>query len=61
MLARGAKAAVEGPEGYSEEFLADRIATASFYAETILSTVPGLIGAASAGADDIYEIDSARF
>ncbi len=61
MLARGAKAAVEGPEGYSKEFLADRIATASFYAETILSTVPGLIGATTAGADDIYEIDGARF
>jgi len=61
VLAKGARAAAEGVEGYSEEFLADRIATASFYAEHILSTVPGLLASATAGAEVLYEIDGARF
>lgn len=61
ILARGARAAAEGPDGYSEEFLADRIASASFYAEHILPTVPGLTSSATAGAAGLYEIDEARF
>jgi hypothetical protein len=61
MLARGAKAAAEGPEGYGVEFLADRIATALFYAENILPTVPGLVATATAGSDGLYEIPAERF
>jgi len=61
MLAIGAAAAAAGPEGYSEEFLADRIATASFYAEHILSTVPALKASATAGSAGLYEIDEASF
>jgi alkylation response protein AidB-like acyl-CoA dehydrogenase len=61
MLAKGARAAAGNPDGYDADFLADRIATAMFYAETILPTVPGLMSAATAGADVLYEIDNARF
>ncbi len=60
MLARGARAAAEGPDGYTEEFLSDRIATAVFYAEHVLSTVPGLVASATAGAQGLYEIADAR-
>jgi len=60
MLAKGARAAAEGVEGYSEEFLADRITTASFYAEHILPTVPGLLASATAGAEVLYKIDEGR-
>ena len=61
ILARGARAAADGPDGYSDEFLADRIASATFYAEHILPTVPGLASSATAGAAGLYEIDEARF
>jgi len=61
MLARGARAAAEGPDGYSEEFLSDRIATAAFYAEHVLTTVPGLAASATAGAQGLYEIAGTRF
>jgi len=60
MLAKGARAAAEGVEGYGEEFLTDRITTASFYAEHILPTVPGLLASATAGAEVLYEIDESR-
>lgn len=61
ILARGARAAADGPDGYSDEFLADRIASATFYAEHILPTVPGLASSATAGAAGLYEIDESRF
>jgi len=61
MLARGARAAFEEPDGYSEEFLQDRIATASFYAENILPTVTGLVATATAGADGLFEVAADRF
>jgi alkylation response protein AidB-like acyl-CoA dehydrogenase len=59
-LARGARAAAEQPAGFSEEFLADRIATAMFYAENVLPTVPGLVATATAGSAGLYEIPNER-
>jgi hypothetical protein len=61
MLARGARAAAEEPQGYDPAFLADRIATASFYAEHILPTVPSLKATCLAGAEGLYAVESARF
>ncbi|MEK7252837.1 MAG: acyl-CoA dehydrogenase, partial [Actinomycetota bacterium] len=59
--ARAARAAVAEPAGYDPEFLADRIASASFYAEHVLSTVPGLTATSLAGAEGLFAIDEARF
>ena len=61
MLARGAAAAANGIEGYSDEYLDDRIAVASFYAEHVLSGVPGMVGTATAGSSGLYEIPAERF
>jgi threonyl-tRNA synthetase len=41
-------------------FLADRIATAAFYAEHVLSKVPGMKATCLAGAQGMYAIDGAR-
>ena len=59
--ARAARAAVAEPAGYDPAFLADRIATAAFYAEHVLSTVPGLTATSLAGAEGLFAIDEARF
>jgi hypothetical protein len=61
ILARGALAAMENPAGYSEGFLADRIASATFYADNVLPTVTGLVSTATAGAGGLYEIPEERF
>jgi alkylation response protein AidB-like acyl-CoA dehydrogenase len=61
MLARGAIAASNGAEGYSDDFKADRLATAHFYAENVLPTVAGLKATATAGASGLLEIPSDRF
>ncbi len=61
MLAKGAAAAAQNPDGYSDEFLSDRIVTATFYSEHMLSTVPALAASATAGAEGLFEIDEARF
>jgi alkylation response protein AidB-like acyl-CoA dehydrogenase len=60
VLARGARAAAEGPVGYDPAFLADRIASAAFYADHVLTTVPGLKATCLAGHEGIYAIDAAR-
>lgn len=56
MLARGANAAAEGVAGYPEEFLADRIATANFYADNVLSMVPGMVAKATSGIEGLAAI-----
>jgi hypothetical protein len=61
MMARGARAAAAGAEGFSEGFLADRIATANFYADQILTRVPGLAASATAGSAALYQIPTERF
>jgi hypothetical protein len=61
MLARGARAAEEGADGFDEEFLSDRIATAHFYAENLLTAVPGLAATATAGAEGLFQIPVERF
>ena len=48
------------PDGYDEDFLADRIATAMFYAENVLPTVSGLVATATAGSEGLYEIPLER-
>ena len=59
--ARAARAAVTEPAGYDPAFLTDRIASAAFYAEHVLSTVPGLTATSLAGAEGLFAIDEARF
>ena len=61
MLARGARAAAAEPAGYDPAFLADRIATAAFYAEHVLPTVIGLVATSLAGADGLFAVDESRF
>ncbi len=60
MLARGASAAAAKPDGYDEAFLADRLASASFYAEHVLPMVPAHRSSALAGAESVFEIEEAR-
>ncbi|MEE9299275.1 MAG: acyl-CoA dehydrogenase [Acidimicrobiia bacterium] len=61
MLARGAAAAAAGADRFEAEFLSDRIATASFYAEHVLSTVAGRTASALAGAGSLFGIEEGRF
>jgi 3-(methylthio)propanoyl-CoA dehydrogenase len=61
-LARSAARAQEllaAGEG-DAEFLAAKIVTARFYATQLLPQVHGLVGAVTAGADDLYAIPAAR-
>jgi len=59
MLGKGAAAAAEGPDGFSPGFCQAKQATARFYAVHVLSTVPGLLGTVTAGADSIFAVDQA--
>jgi alkylation response protein AidB-like acyl-CoA dehydrogenase len=71
LLARGAKAAHEQLEagaddgsgashGWDDGFLAAKVVTARFYAEQLLPQVHGLVGAVTAGADDLYAVTPAQ-
>ncbi len=61
MLARGARAAVAAPSGYDSGFLADRVASALFYADHELTGVPALQATCLAGAAGMFAIPSNRF
>ena len=43
-----------------EDFLADKVATAHFYAEHILTRVPSLVPTITAGSSSVFSIDSSR-
>lgn len=49
-----------GTADYDAEFLNDKITTARFYAEHILPTAAGHLGATLAGAEDLFAIDADR-
>jgi 3-(methylthio)propanoyl-CoA dehydrogenase len=58
LLAKGAAAAQEQLDAGAgdADFLAAKIVTARFYAEQLLPQVHGLVGAVTAGADDLYAL-----
>jgi alkylation response protein AidB-like acyl-CoA dehydrogenase len=56
LLARSARIAAEGAEGFSSEFLAAKAATARFYADQVLSQVPGMLPAVLAGAESTFGV-----
>ncbi len=61
LLAVGAKAAkAKIDAGDSDQFYADKIVTARFFASNILPTVHGLLDATTAGAEDLYAIEASR-
>ena len=43
--------------GFDAEFLRAKIATARFYAENLLPQAGGLLGAVTAGSDDLFAIE----
>ncbi|MGH9117599.1 MAG: acyl-CoA dehydrogenase [Acidimicrobiales bacterium] len=63
LLARQAGAATRllgtagGGGGYDADFLRAKVATARFYAEQLLPEARGLLGAVTAGADDLFAIE----
>jgi hypothetical protein len=57
LLGKAAVVAAEGPEGFTAEFFAAKQETARFYAEHVLSTVPGLLGTVTAGANTLFGVD----
>ncbi|MFP4634749.1 MAG: acyl-CoA dehydrogenase [Nitriliruptoraceae bacterium] len=62
LLAKGAAAAQgaldTGDHGaFQPDFLAGKVTVARFYAEQLLPSVHGLVGAITAGADDLYALD----
>ncbi len=62
LLAKGAAAAQQALDsgdhgGFSPAFLAGKVTVARFYAQQLLPSVHGLVGAVTAGADDLYGID----
>ncbi|MDP2622856.1 MAG: acyl-CoA dehydrogenase [Actinomycetota bacterium] len=56
LLARSARIAAEGAEGFSSGFLAAKAATARFYADQVLSQVPGMLPAVLAGAESTFGV-----
>jgi 3-(methylthio)propanoyl-CoA dehydrogenase len=65
LLAKGAAAAQrlldDGDTAtFSADYLEARITVARFYAEQLLPQVHGLVGAVTAGADDLYELSPAQ-
>jgi 3-(methylthio)propanoyl-CoA dehydrogenase len=56
LLARSATAAVEGVPGFSDEFLGAKVASARFFAEHVVSTVPGMLPGILAGAESTFGI-----
>jgi 3-(methylthio)propanoyl-CoA dehydrogenase len=61
LLAVGARAAQARVDaGDPDPFYADKVATARYFAATQLPTVAGLLGAVTAGADDLYAIPADR-
>ncbi len=61
LLARSAVAAAEldGDRRFTPEYLAGKVATARFYATQLLPQASGLMGAVTAGADDLFAIPTA--
>jgi 3-(methylthio)propanoyl-CoA dehydrogenase len=64
-LAKGAAAAQRlldaGDTGtFDADYLQARITVARFYAEQLLPQVHGLVGAVTAGADDLYALNPAQ-
>jgi 3-(methylthio)propanoyl-CoA dehydrogenase len=56
LLAQSARTAAEGRDGYPESFLAAKVASARFFGEQVLSTVPGMLAGVVAGADATFGI-----
>ena len=61
LLAKGAAAAQQAldagdPGSFTPDFLEAKVTVARFYAEQLLPTVHGLVGAVTAGADDLYAV-----
>ena len=55
LLARSA-AAADNAEGFTQSFITAKSATAMFYAEHVLSTVPGMLATVTAGADTVFGV-----
>jgi alkylation response protein AidB-like acyl-CoA dehydrogenase len=56
-----AKAAVAGAASGDAAVAEDKLVTARFYAEQLLPQCAGLLGAATAGAEDLFALDAAAF
>jgi 3-(methylsulfanyl)propanoyl-CoA dehydrogenase len=54
-LARQAEVAVEGAD--QDPWLAAKVATARFYAATVLPLVGGMLGAVTSGTDIVFAVD----
>jgi alkylation response protein AidB-like acyl-CoA dehydrogenase len=54
-----AKAALAGAEGSDAAVAEEKLVTARFYAEQLLPQAGALLGAATAGADDLFALDAA--
>jgi 3-(methylthio)propanoyl-CoA dehydrogenase len=56
LLAVSARRASSRPDGFTPEFLDSKVATARFFAEQVLTTVPGHLAGVLAGADATFGV-----